>query len=117
MGLNLYRGFESLRLRQNMNPRFRQKERGFFFESPLQGRSMATVITHRKIKIFTLEQDEKILEKCHEGDIAIVKDDQGWWTNFVGENNEIDKYDAPFETYNKALWAAKAAAEFEADCS
>jgi len=41
-----------------------------------------------------------------------VRDASGWWTDFVGENGEVDRYDAPFDSYNKALWAAKAAAEF-----
>ena len=77
---------------------------------------MSTVVKHRKINIVTLEADEKILDKCGPGDIAIVKNSDGWWTNFVGEDGAIEGYDMPFETYNKALWAAKAAAEFEADC-
>jgi hypothetical protein len=79
-----------------------------------QGVIVATVITHRRTRIVTLERDEAILAHCHEGDIAIVQDDQGWWTNFVGENDEITGYDEPFESYNKALWTAKAVAEFNA---
>jgi hypothetical protein len=75
---------------------------------------MATVITHRRTRIVTLERNEAIEAHCQEGDIAIVQDDQGWWTNFVGENHEVTGYDEPFESYNKALWTAKAAAEFDA---
>ena len=78
---------------------------------------MAQIIRHRKIKIITLEAGEAIADQCSPGDIAISQDDTaGWWTNFIGENGEIDRYDEPFATYNKALWAAKAAAEFQADC-
>ena len=73
---------------------------------------MPTFITHRNTRIVTLEQYETIQQQCQAGDIAIVQDASGWWTDFVGENGEVDRYDAPFDSYNKALWAAKAAAEF-----
>jgi hypothetical protein len=73
---------------------------------------MPTFIKHRNTRIVTLEQDETILQQCQAGDIAIVRDTNGWWTDFVGENGEVDRYDAPFDSYQKALWAAKAAAEF-----
>jgi hypothetical protein len=76
---------------------------------------MATAIRHRNTNIVTLEAGEVIAEQCRPGDIALVQDDEGWWTNFVGENGEVDGYDAPFDSYNKALWTAKAAAEFSAD--
>lgn len=75
-------------------------------------RRMPTFIKHRKTRIVTLEQHETIEQQCRAGDIAIVQDASGWWTDFVGENGEVDRYDAPFDSYNKALWAAKAAAEF-----
>lgn len=75
---------------------------------------MANVINHRRTRIVTLEKGEAILSHCQEGDIALVEDEHGWWTNFVGENHEVTGYDAPFESYNKALWTAKAAAEFDA---
>ncbi len=76
---------------------------------------MSTVITHRRINIVTLEHGESIAEHCRGGDIAIVQDETGWWTHFVGENGTYESYDAPFDSYNKALWAAKAAAEFSAE--
>jgi hypothetical protein len=75
---------------------------------------MATIIKHRRINIVTLADDETIDTLCVAGDIALVQDEKGWWTNFVGEQGHIDRYDEPFDSYNKALWAAKAAAEFEA---
>ncbi len=76
---------------------------------------MSTTIKHRNTNIVTLEQGESIAQQCRPGDIALVQDGDGWWTNFVGQNGKVDSYDAPFETYNKALWTAKAAAEFEAE--
>jgi hypothetical protein len=76
---------------------------------------MPAVITHRGTRIVTLQQGEGITEHCTSGDIAIVEDEKGWWTHFVGENGEIEGYDAPFDNYNKALWTAKAAAEFAAE--
>ncbi len=62
----------------------------------------------------TLTADESIATLCKAGDIALVQDGEGWWTHFVGENGAVESYDAPFDSYNKALWAAKAAAEFDA---
>lgn len=76
---------------------------------------MPIVIQHRRINIVTLQPGETVAEQCRPGDIALVQDGEGWWTNFVGENGEVDRYDIPFDNYNKALWAAKAAAEFSAD--
>lgn len=73
---------------------------------------MATSITHRHTRIVTLDPQEDIHAHCGPGDIALVPDGAGWWTKFVGEDGEVDSYDEPFESYNKALWAAKAAAEF-----
>ncbi|WP_211442889.1 hypothetical protein [Collimonas humicola] len=76
---------------------------------------MVAVIKHRRVNIVTLAEGEEILEHCRSGDIALVQDATGWWTHFVGENGAIDSYDAPFPSYNKALWTAKAAAEFAAE--
>lgn len=76
---------------------------------------MATIVRHRNTNIVTLEAGEIIAEHCNPGDIALVQEDNGWWTHFIGENGEIDSYDAPFNTYNESLWAAKAAAEFAAE--
>jgi len=76
---------------------------------------MAKIITHRGIRIVTLEPEETVADFCKEGDIALVEEDDGWWTHFVGPDGETDSYDTPFESYNKALWTAKAAAEFSAE--
>jgi hypothetical protein len=76
---------------------------------------MSTAITHRNTRIVTLAPGEIIERCCAPGDIALVPDGERWWTQFVGQNGEVDSYDAPFESYNKALWTAKAAAEFDAE--
>lgn len=76
---------------------------------------MSTTIQHRAINIVTLQPGESIEAQCGPGDIAIVQDEAGWWTNFVGENGKVDGYDEPFDSYNKALWTAKAAAEFSTE--
>jgi len=76
---------------------------------------MPTVIHHRGIRIVTLLENETLAEHCKEGDIALVQDESGWWTHFVTANGEVQSYDAAFDTYNKALWTAKAAAEFSAE--
>jgi hypothetical protein len=73
---------------------------------------MATIVKHRNVNIITLEPGETIEEHCSAGDIALVRQDDGWWTKFIGADGRIDSYDAPFATYNESLWAAKAAAEF-----
>jgi hypothetical protein len=74
--------------------------------------SMASVLKHRKVNIVMLAADEPIGVHCKPGDIAIVAAADGWWTSFIGPHGEIDSYDAPYPSYQQALWAAKAAAEF-----
>jgi hypothetical protein len=76
---------------------------------------MATVINHRGIRIVTLDSTDLVSEHCKEGDIALIEDECGWWTHFVGADGQTDSYDMAFESYNKALWTAKAAAEFSAE--
>ncbi|MES2151881.1 MAG: hypothetical protein V4508_19045 [Pseudomonadota bacterium] len=73
---------------------------------------MATVITHRSVNIVFLTPEEAIVSHCGPGDIAIVAGQDGWWTSFVGRDGSIERYDRPYPSYNAALWAAKAAAEF-----
>ena len=87
-------------------------ENAYLRQEPL---SMPTIIQHRKINIITLQPGETVADQCGPGDIALVQDGGGWWTNFVDDNGEVDSYDMPFDSYNEALWAAKAAAEFSAD--
>ncbi|WP_426105758.1 hypothetical protein [Massilia sp. TSP1-1-2] len=73
---------------------------------------MATIITHRKVNIVILGPDEPIASHCGPGDIAICARADGWWNSFIDADGAVDTYDAPYPTYNEALWAAKAAAEY-----
>ena len=73
---------------------------------------MAEVIKHRKVNIVVLAAEEGIDGHCREGDIALLKDEAGWWIKFVGADGQIDCYGEPYPSYNEALWSAKAAAEF-----
>ena len=73
---------------------------------------MASVEIHRRTRIVSLARDENIADHCGPGDIAIHPADDGWWTSFVSEDGQIDSYDEPFPSHQKAVWAAKAAAEY-----
>ena len=76
---------------------------------------MARVITHHGVKIVTLEAGDVLQSCCGPGDIVLEEDAAGWWTRFVDEAGTVESYDAAFGSYNKALWTAKAAAEFQAE--
>ena len=76
---------------------------------------MPTVVRHRKVNIVVLDAGETIAAHCKAGDIAISAAQDGWWTSFVGKDGAVDSYDQPYGSYNEALWAAKAAAEFGVD--
>ncbi|MDL2356663.1 MAG: hypothetical protein QFF03_15530 [Pseudomonadota bacterium] len=76
---------------------------------------MATVVLHRKVNIVMLDADEAIAAHCGPGDIAIVAAADGWWTSFISADGAINGYDQPYSSYNAALWAAKAAAEYGFD--
>jgi hypothetical protein len=73
---------------------------------------MANIIRHRKVNIVVLDADEVMEGHCGPGDIAICAAADGWWNRFVALDGHIESYDHPYPTYNEALWAAKAAAEF-----
>ena len=73
---------------------------------------MASIIRHRRVNIVVLEAGEAVEGHCGPGDIAISAAADGWWNSFVASDGSIDRYDRPYPTYNEALWAAKAAAEF-----
>jgi hypothetical protein len=73
---------------------------------------MATVVRHRKVNIVVLDPGEQIAAHCKPGDIAIVTAADGWWNHFIAPDGTANGYDRPYASYNEALWAAKAAAEF-----
>lgn len=76
---------------------------------------MATCIKHCGINIVTLASGDSITTVAAPGDIVLEQDGAGWWTRFVDEDGQVESYDAAFDSYNKALWTAKAAAEFQAE--
>ena len=78
-------------------------------------KEMPKTIVHRGIRIVTLAEGETILAHCRADDIVLMGGEAGWWVYFVGDDGEISGYEAPFENYDKALWTAKAAAEFAAE--
>lgn len=71
-------------------------------------------ILHRGITIATLAAGQDVAEHCAPGNTAIRPQGDGWWLYFVDEDGAVDGYDSPFASYDEALWAAKAAAEFSA---
>lgn len=76
---------------------------------------MPTVVCHRKVNIVVLDPGETIAGHCKAGDIAIAAAPDGWWTSFIDRDGIVASYDQPYASYNEALWAAKAAAEFGLD--
>jgi hypothetical protein len=85
---------------------------GFVEQRWLNGGSMANVITHRRVRIVALGPEEDLTQHCRAGDIALAERSDGWGMHFVGAAGQVDSYDEPYATYNEALWAAKAAAEY-----
>ncbi len=76
---------------------------------------MATIINHHGVNIVTLEAGDSASVTFQPGDIVLEQDDSGWWTRFVNDEGGLESYDVAFESYQKALWTAKAAAEFQAE--
>lgn len=76
---------------------------------------MPTILTHRKVKIIVLVKGEDFNTHARPSCIVLHEDEQGWWTKFVDAQGQIDSYDEPYASYQQALWAAKAAAEFGID--
>ncbi|UGQ48402.1 hypothetical protein [Massilia endophytica] len=75
---------------------------------------MATVLLHRGVRIVNLEGDEDFAEHCRVDDIAIRHEGDAWALYFIGEDG-AEGYDQPYPVYDRALWTAKAAAEFAAE--
>ncbi|MES2832743.1 MAG: hypothetical protein V4695_12200 [Pseudomonadota bacterium] len=76
---------------------------------------MATIINHHGVNIVTMEASDPIGAVYQPGDIVLEQDESGWWTRFVNDEGLLESYDVAFESYQKALWTAKAAAEFQAE--
>ncbi len=76
---------------------------------------MASIINHHGVNIVTLEAEDVAEVIYQPGDIVLEQDSSGWWTRFVNDEGELESYDVAFDSYQKALWTAKAAAEFQAE--
>lgn len=76
---------------------------------------MATIIKHCGVRIVTLGEGDALAALSLPGDIVLEQDEAGWWTRFVDDEGAVESYDTAFPTYQKALWTAKAAAEFQAE--
>jgi hypothetical protein len=76
---------------------------------------MAKTLLYRGTRIIALAEHETIADFCRADDIAIVKDASGWWTCFIGENGIVDRYDIAFDSFEKALQTARAAAEYSGE--
>lgn len=76
---------------------------------------MANILMHVGVRIVTLGPGDVLADICLPHDIVLEETGEGWWTRFVGEEGGVDSYDAAFPSYQKALWTAKAAAEFQAE--
>jgi hypothetical protein len=75
---------------------------------------MPGLLKHRGIRIVTLEPDDTVAGHGRPGDIVIEQRDDGWYLHFIADDGSIDSYEDPYDSYNKALWSAKAAAEYQA---
>jgi hypothetical protein len=75
---------------------------------------MASVIKHHGVRIVTLEPGDSVAAQGLPGDIVLEGTGRGWITHFIDEDGTVESYEDPFDSYNKALGSAKAAAEYQA---
>ena len=75
---------------------------------------MPGLIKHRGVRIVTLEAGDTVERHGRPGDIMIEERGDGWYLHFIADDGSADSYEDPYDSYNKALWAAKAAAEYQA---
>ena len=75
---------------------------------------MAGVITHHGVRIVTLEPGDTVATQGLPGDIVLEDIGRGWITHFIDDDGKVESYEDSFDTYNKALGSAKAAAEYQA---
>lgn len=74
---------------------------------------MASIIKHRGVRIVTLQAGDTVAAQGHPGDIVLEESSGGWLTHFIDEDGKVESYEDPFDSYNKALGSAKAAAEYQ----
>ena len=75
---------------------------------------MTGLIKHRGVRIVTLESGDAMAEHARPGDIVIEQRNDGWFLHFISEDGSAESYEDPFDSHMKALWSAKAAAEYQA---
>ena len=75
---------------------------------------MPGLIKHRGVRIVTLEAGDTVADHARPGDIMIEQMGDGWYVHFIADDGAVDSYEDPFDSQTKALWSAKAAAEFQA---
>jgi hypothetical protein len=75
---------------------------------------MPGLIKHRGIRIVTLEPGDALAEHARPGDIMIEQGSDGWYLRFIADDGSVESYEDPFDSHIKALWSAKAAAEYQA---
>lgn len=74
---------------------------------------MTGLIRHRGVRIVTLEAGDTVGSHARPGDILIEQRGDGWYLHFIADDGSIDSYEDPFDSHTKALWSAKAAAEYQ----
>jgi hypothetical protein len=77
-------------------------------------RPMPGLIKHRGVRIVTLEPGDRVADHARPGDIMIEQREDGWYLHFIADDRSVDSYEDPFDSHTKALWSAKAAAEYQA---
>jgi len=75
---------------------------------------MPNLLTHRGVRIVSLEPGDTVERHGRPEDILIEQRDDGWYLHFIADDGSIESYEDPYDSYNKALWSAKAAAEYQA---
>ena len=75
---------------------------------------MPGLIKHRGVRIVTLEPGDTVAGHARPGDIMIEQRTDGWYLHFIADDGSVDSYEDPFDSQTKALWSAKAAAEYQA---
>lgn len=75
---------------------------------------MPGLIKHRGVRIVTLEPGDTVAAHSRPGDIMIEQRAEGWFLHFISDDGTAESYEDPYDSHTKALWSAKAAAEYQA---
>lgn len=72
---------------------------------------MPTFIQHNNFNIVTLYRDDDIAQYCQPGDVVLKQESDHWMTYEVRSNGQVAAVGFPCEDYDKAMEAAKFAAD------